>query len=204
MPVDVTWKTFHKRYYLDLVVCDRALYELKTRPDLEREHQAQTLNYMLLLGLQEGKLINFRSPSVQWRFVSTTLTPEERMKFEFRDTRFLEVSPACASMRKVLGEILSDWGAYLELALYQEAVTWFLGGESKVLGPVPLTRDGASLGNQTFALLAPDVALRMTAVADDPHHMETHLRRFMALTPLRALQWVNFNHAKIDLVTLFQ
>jgi GxxExxY protein len=204
VPVLVTWKTFHKRYYLDLVVWDGALYELKTRPNLEGEHQAQTLNYMLLLGLREGKLVNFRPPSVQWRFVSTGLTPAMRMEFEFREDRFREVSPACATMRTVLGEVLSDWGAYLELALYQEAVTWFLGGGPKLLKQVPLTRDGVLLGNQSLPMLAPDVAFRMTAVTEKPDCIEAHLRRFLAITPLRALQWINFNHAKIDLVTLLR
>lgn len=204
VPVEVSWKSFRKLYFPDLIAWDGALYELKTKPNLINEHQAQALNYMLLLGLQEGKLVNFRPPSVQWRFVSTTLTPATRMGFELCDKRFIEVSAACATMRTLLVEMLSDWGAYLELSLYHDAMIWLLGGASTVLQEVPLIRDGTLLGRQRLALLGPDAGFRMTAATESVARVEGHLRRFLALTPLRAFQWINFAHSRIYLVTLLR
>lgn len=86
--------------------------------------------------------------------------------------------------------------------VYQEALTWFLGGEEKVLQQVPLTRGGILLGRQALPSLSPDVAFRMTAATEHLDRLENHLRRFLALTPLRALQWINFNQEEIELVTL--
>lgn len=88
--------------------------------------------------------------------------------------------------------------------MFLRATTRLVACVTKVLRPVPLSRDGILLGNQTFLLLAPDVAFRMTAVTECRSNIEAHLRRSLALTPLQALQWINFNHATIDLVTLFR
>ena len=48
VPLTVSHRDFAKTYRLDLIV-DDALYELKTVNDLAGEHEAQLLNYMLLL-----------------------------------------------------------------------------------------------------------------------------------------------------------
>jgi GxxExxY protein len=71
----VLWhEDFRKRLYIDLVVDQGIIYELKTLAHLEGEHQMQLLNYLLLTGIQHGKLVNFRPSSVEYRFVSTRLT----------------------------------------------------------------------------------------------------------------------------------
>ena len=62
VPVTVTHCNFSKTYYLDLVA-DDALYELKTNTTLTGEDYAQLIHYILLLGIQRGKLPNFRSGS---------------------------------------------------------------------------------------------------------------------------------------------
>lgn len=40
--------------------------------------------------------------------------------------------------------------------------------------------------------------------ADQCKDMEMQLRRLLALTELRALQWINLNHAHIQFITLNQ
>lgn len=63
------------------------------------------------------------------------------------------------------------------------------------------------------AIYQTDLALRLrTAGFDNPQtevpltvnqpQIELHLRRFLSLTSLRALQWINFNHCVLELVTL--
>ena len=65
--IDVSYKDFHKVYYIDLLI-NNAVYELKTAQELGGEHEKQTINYLMLTGLTHAKLINLRTPSVQYRF----------------------------------------------------------------------------------------------------------------------------------------
>jgi GxxExxY protein len=204
VPVVVSWRDFRKTYYLDLVLGTTHLYELKTATNLAGEHEARTLHYLLVVGANHGKLINFRPASVQWRFVSTTLTPEECRRFTIEDTSWRELDPACVRLRQILQELLHDWGAFLELELYEEALTWFLGGEAKVAQRVEMKRDGAFLGTQKMAVHAPGVAFKLTATTENQARVEAHLRRLLAHTSLKGLQWINFNHHSIELKTLFQ
>jgi len=69
---------------------------------------------------------------------------------------------------------------------------------------VPLSRNGAKLGDQRFTTHAPGIAFRLTAFTEDQPAIENHLRRLLALTDLRALQWINLNHARIELKTLMR
>jgi GxxExxY protein len=201
VPVSVTHADFAKVYSLDLVA-DDAVYELKTAAALISEHQAQLLNYLLLLGIPRGKLINFRPPKVQGRIHATSLTPENRHRFQIDSNRWRDRSDQCVVLREMLQELLEDWGAFLDFELHTQALTHFCGGESQVIQRLPLTRDGISLGTQRFHVHFPGIAFRVTAVTESADAVETHLRRLLALTELHALQWINLNHSDIQLVTI--
>lgn len=201
IPVTVTHWDFAKKYYLDLAA-DDALYELKTDVALSSEHDAQLLNYMFLLGIPRGKLLNFRPAKVQGRILATKLTPELRRQFTIVRERWQELSPACASLHETLGELLRDWGAFLEMGLYQEALVHFLGGAGKVEHQVQLSRNAVDLGRQRMLVHAPDIAFRLTAVTEDQQYVESHIRRLLALTNLKAIQWINLNHAQIEFTTI--
>lgn len=202
VPVIVSHGEFVKRYLLDLVVENAALYDLKTVATFLGEHEAQMLNYILLVGLRRGKLLNFRSERVQGRLVATRLTPEERRRFTAAPSRWEVLTPECAMLWETILDLLADWGAFLEVSLYQEALTCFLGGESKVLRHTPVTRDGISLGNQRLHQHAAGVAFRVTAFTDGLDTHESHLRRLVAHTGLRAMQWINLCHAQATGVTI--
>jgi GxxExxY protein len=62
--VIVTHGSFCKKYYLDLVVGNGAIYELKVAARIIAEHEAQLMNYLFLLGASHGKLVNFRPVQV--------------------------------------------------------------------------------------------------------------------------------------------
>ena len=64
IPVTVTHRDFIKKYFLDLMA-DDTLYELKSDAALVGEHEAQLFNYLFLLGLPRGKLLNLRPQKVQ-------------------------------------------------------------------------------------------------------------------------------------------
>src|SRR5580698_6452788 len=80
VPVTVTHRDFSKTYRLDLVA-DNTIYELKAETNLVVEHDTQLFNYMFLLGIQRGKLLNFRPSKVQGKIIATGLTFEARRRF---------------------------------------------------------------------------------------------------------------------------
>jgi GxxExxY protein len=201
VPLTVTHRDFLKKYYLDLVV-DDALYELKTERAFIGEDEAQLFNYMFLLGIQRGKLLNFRPPKVQGKIVATGLTQEERRRFTATTERWSDLTPGCAVLRKTMLDLLQDWGAFLDVALYQEALIHFLGGASNIERRVGLHRDGLDLGGQRMFIHAPGIAFRVTAFTESQSHVESHLRRLLALTDLKAVQWINLNHSKIEYTTI--
>ena len=200
--ITVTHRDFTKHYSLDLMVADAGIYELKTAHKLVGEHDAQLLNYLFLYGSFRGKLINFRPPKVESRFVNTTLAPQQRHEFEVDTRRWQEREESDHLFRTTLLGLLEDWGSWLELALYTEAITHFIGGPGRGLQLVPLQREGISLGNQHLHLLSPETAFRLTALPEVPEEYEYQLRSLLGLSPLRTMQWVNFAHHCVEFITL--
>jgi GxxExxY protein len=201
VPMTVTHRDFSKKYYLDLVV-DDALYELKAETTFIGEDDAQLLNYMFLLGIQRGKLLNFRPPKVQGKIIATGLTQEERRRFTTVTERWSDLTPGCAVLRQTMLDLLQDWGAFLDIGLYHEALIHFFGGASNVERRVSLQRNGLDLGTQRMFVHSPCVAFRVTAFTESQSHIESHLRRLLALTDLKAVQWINLNHSRIECTTI--
>ena len=79
------YQGFAKPHYLDMLVERGVIYELKAVEALNRSHQKQLINYLLLAGLHHGKLVNFRLGSVESRFVSTRLERQDRIPFRLAD-----------------------------------------------------------------------------------------------------------------------
>jgi GxxExxY protein len=201
VPLTVTHRDFSKSYRLDLIA-NGALYELKAETTLFAEHDAQLLTYMFLLGIQRGKLLNFRPPKVQGKLVATSLTQEERRHFTEDIERWSELTPVCGTLRRTILDLLQDWGSFLEAGLYQEALIHFLGGSSNIERRVSLHRGGLDLGGQRMLMHTPGIAFRITAFTESQSHIEHHLRRLLALTDLNAIQWINLNHSKIEFTTI--
>lgn len=201
VPVTVTHQDFAKKYYLDLVA-DDALYELKADAAFTSEHEAQLLNYMFLLGIRRGKLLNLRPTKVQGKILASSLTSESRRGFSVATERWHELAPECGKLRHTLHDLLHDWGAFLEVGLYQEALIHFIGGAAKIEQRVNLGRTGIDLGGQRMLIHSPGIAFRLTAVTEGQQYVESHLRRLLALTSLKAIQWINLNHAQIEFTTI--
>ena len=202
VPVTVSHRDFAKTYRLDLVVEDAAIYELKTEVRLAADHDAQLLNYLFLHGAHHGKLVNFRPAQVESKFVNTSLTAEARRKFTVETQRWRETDQASHTLRTTVLELLEDWGAFLELPLYLEALTHFLGGEPKVARMVELRRNGVLLGYQRFNLISEDTAFRLTALTGNAEPYERQLLALLCHSPLRTLQWINVGGHRIQFVTL--
>ena len=202
VPVTAAHRDFAKTYRLDLIVADAAIYELKTEIRLAADHDAQLLNYLFLQGTHHGKLINFRPAQIDSRFVNTSLTAEARRELVVDLHRWCETDQGSKILRATLLNLLEDWGGFLELRLYMEALTYFLGGEEKVARMVGMSRNGVPLGNQRFHLVNDDTAFRLTALTEGAEHYEPQLHSLLRHSPLRTLHWINLAGHRVQLVTL--
>lgn len=203
VPVQISLRDFTKTYYLDLVVQESFIVELKAAATLTKEHDSQLLNYLLLTEMPHGKLVNLRPPAVEYRTVNAAVSAAERRLFTLTTDHWRPQTPRCKLLGEILAELLTTWGAFLDYHLYEEALIHFLGGEAKVLQQVPLTRAGFSLGAPMLTLVTDAIAFRVTALAPEGRSSyEPQLRRFLALTPLTALHWLNLHHHEAQLVTV--
>jgi GxxExxY protein len=200
--VRVGYRDFSKDYYLDLLVERGMIYELKATQSLGSAHQNQLINYLLLTGINHGKLVNFRSASVESRFVSTRLNREERMTFKLDETCWQPDANDCQRLRDVLFEILQDWGAFLDVNLYREALMHFLAGSDTGIQAVNIEVNGRIVGSQKMCLLNPETAWHLSAARVHLQSYETHITRLLRHTQLRKIHWINFNQRSITLKTL--
>lgn len=199
--VRVMHQDFVKLYFLDLVVEHGAIYELKTAESLAPMHQNQLINYLFLTGLHHGKLVNFRSASVESRFISTRLNREDRMKFHLDESGWQRCDGS-ERLTTILNSILRDWGAFLDMNLYREALLHLYGGPDSGYCPVAIEVDGRTVGFQKMCLLDPEHAWHLSAVKTSLLSHESHIRRLMRHTRLQSLFWINLNQNKITLKTL--
>jgi hypothetical protein len=188
---------------MDLLLNSAVLYELKTVQALSGEHHKQALNYLLLTGMHHGKLINMRPPSVESRFVSTNITPAKRYEISFDETEWQDLDEDSVSLKRLMVDLLNDWGAFLSTDLFYDAVIHFRGGEENVVKEIEVVEDGRLIGTQKKHLLNPQTAFNISAVTRNERQHAEHLRRMIRHTNLKAVQWVNFNHDLIAFRTLF-
>ena len=66
IPIKVMYKeTSVGEYVADIHVEEKVIVELKTVKNLDRNHEAQLLNYLKATGIQVGLLVNFKNPKVE-------------------------------------------------------------------------------------------------------------------------------------------
>ncbi len=198
VPVTVNYGEFSKTYRLDLVA-DGAVYELKTVSQLIGEHDAQVLNYAMLLDVLCIKLLNFRNARVEGKLRLSAISKEVRYACTFDTQRWQSVSSKCEQLKRNLVAIVAEFGAFLDARLYTEALCFLCAATDARL---TMTCDGLVLGTHPVNLLGEKVAFCVTSFTDALDHQQTHLKRLLGCLPLKAMQWINFNHAEIELVTL--
>jgi hypothetical protein len=152
--------------------------------------------------MSHGLLINLRQRRVKHEFVSTTLTLDERRRFNVSVKGWREVNEQSRSLREMLVELLHDWGAFLQVSLYREALIHFLGGEPLVLRKINVYDGDTQIGVNEVCLLADDTILAVTALTKSRSAMRSHLQRFLRHTKMNFMQWINLNHHDIEFVTL--
>lgn len=186
-PIELTHKTFSKTLKLDLVVSCKAVYELKTVSALNSNHVAQVLTYLYLLDLPRGKLINFRSATVESQFVNAPIPREQRCGFTVSDEGFRGGD----TLSRLVVDLVRDWGTSLSVSLYHQALVQLLGGQESVQRMLPLTRDGQHLANQRLHLVDNHAAFEVTAFAQRDSSYADQLQRLLNMSPLRCFHWFN-------------
>jgi GxxExxY protein len=200
--IRVTHETFSKDYFIDPLLGHGMMVEAKTVDRLTQAHRAQALNYLLLTGMKHGRLINLRPERVQHEYVSTRLDGEARRRFSVADCGWRELDVRSAWLKRKFLELLQDWGAFLEISLYREAIVHFLGGQDVAYPETEIFDGPQILGCQRVCLLTPDAAFSCTAMTRDKDKMTKHLSRLLAHTRLRFVQWVNLNRACVEFSTI--
>jgi len=200
--IRVTHQTFSKDYLIDLLFCHGFVFEGKAAERLAATHRGQSLNYLLLAGLKHGRLVNFRSQRVQHEFVSTTLTPQERRRFRAEESEWVDLDAESRQLKMKVIELLEDWGAFLDVNLYREALVHFQGGPAKVCQAVQVFSGERQLGFQPLNLLNEFTAFAITSKARGAGAMRHHLERLLHHTRLTAIQWINMNRHVIEFTTL--
>ena len=198
VPVTVSFRTFSKVYYLDLVVAAQAIYELKTVARLTSDHAAQLMNYLLMLDCSRGKLVNFRPYSVVSRFINTPLTSAQRHDFRVNSRDW----HADGILRDWIVEMVQDWGTALELPLYHQAIVHLLGGDAIVTKQLPMARNDLALGNQRFHLLDSHHAFRLTAFNDSAPNYANDIKRLLNHSSLKAIHWINIAQQQVTFTTI--
>ncbi|VGO18776.1 GxxExxY protein [Pontiella sulfatireligans] len=200
--IQVSHKDYCKSYFADLLVESGIVYEAKTVEAFHESHRKQLLHYLMLLGLFHGTLLNFRSQSLQHEFVSTRLTPEKRKQFTIIDSEWELLDSRTQNLQETLLDLLGEWGAFLDTALYTDAVAHFLGGSDRILSPVEVIHRGKVLGVQRVHMLSKGTAYKITAATKNINIYKKDLLRFLAHTHLKSVQWINLNHHNIEFRTL--
>ncbi|HBJ36942.1 MAG TPA: hypothetical protein DDZ51_19730 [Planctomycetaceae bacterium] len=198
--VEVVHQTFRKTFFADVIASRSGLFEFKAAEAIHSRHRAQTTQYLLLFGLHHAKIINVRPEAVEHEFVNILSNLNELRKPRILDASLLLESPGAGNLREILLSLIHDWGAGLDLALYEEAIIHFLGGESAVLYKVPVTGTGGKLAEQQMRLVAPDAAFRLTAFSPgSPSYTKfrTHAQRLLDHTPLNFIQWINIHQTEL-------
>ncbi len=203
VPIRVSFGAFSKIYFIDLLAGGAAPFELKAVANLTGRHRAQLINYLLLTELPHGKLVNLRPDAVQHRFVNSKLTRADRLKFEVEATDWDDSRARPRELQRWLIAAISDWGTGLDLQLYEEACSHFLGGEENVLGKSEIIVGDRCLGEQQIRLVEPNAALKVTILESDLLPMfEDHARRFLDHSSLSAIHWISITLRQVRLATI--
>ena len=198
VPIELSFREFSTRLFMDLVVERRVIYELKTVSELLPAHESQLLSYLFLNNATHGKLINFRNRSVQSKFINSSWTTEERKNFETNLTEYCGELGLVELMR----ELIADWGTGLNAGLYRRALLQCWGEEVETEQLLPMTSAGHQIGRQRFHLLNADTALSVTTFKEPAKDSFTALKKLLAASPLKRIQWLNITHGKVAVSTI--
>ncbi len=183
--IELAHGRFYKNLFIDALIESGSIYELKATRVISAPHRVQTLNYLFLTGIQHGKIINFRPPSVEYEFVSTSLTQTERVNISICDKDWNSNSPAAQKLKAVTCDLLKDWGAFLDTDLYKEVLCTLCSTGADIIQPVEIKSGSTVLGKQNIPLITPYETFCISSIRNRISTYQTHLQRFLKHTVLK-------------------
>ena len=192
--VQATHGTFAKSYFIDLLLDGSTIVEVKTSRVLTLAHRGQGINYLLLAGTRHGSLVNFRGAKAEREFLSTSLSPADRQKFDTHAKNW-PGDALHASLFKHVEALCADLGLGLDVSLYREALVSLLNLPQVA---VAILSGSAVAGHHEMTMLSPETALVVTSrpKLDD---YRRHLTRLLSHTTLSGLTWINLALGQIHL-----
>ncbi len=194
--VRVRHSDFIKDYRIDLVMKRRAIVEGKTVDRIIAAHRGQTANYLMLLDIRFGSLVNFHGPSARREFVTALQDLRERRRFE--------ISSVCwprdeqhQRLQDIANSFCRDIGLSLDAPLYRSAFTFLLGGLAASPVKVPVYSENIILGYHLMHLITPERGLAVTCL-EKPAPMRTTLHKLLRHTRLKAISWINLKHHELQ------
>ncbi|MEM9586599.1 MAG: GxxExxY protein [Planctomycetota bacterium] len=200
VPVDVTFESFQKTYYLDMVADDCCILEWKAADSLCDQHRGQLLNYLYLTGALSGKLVNTRPERIEHEFVNASVSAEERHTFRVDRPSSSQSSGSRRIWMDCFLDALADWGTGLSLSLYEEAIEHF---SSARVEKRPILSGDTKLGSQSIRVLPDNTAIKVTSLPE--RAMNTfgqHARRLLLHTNVSAVRWINIRHHAVTCQTI--
>ncbi|MEX0612629.1 MAG: GxxExxY protein [Pirellulales bacterium] len=204
LPVIVMSGTFSKSYFLDLVINECVPYEMKAVEKIHRNHRNQTLNYLMLTGLAHAKILNMRSSSMEYEFVSTTVTPADRYEFKCDFDCWRDLDADSNWLKDAVHKLIDEWGLFLDVTLFYDAIEHLRGGRENVVQPIEIARGSQVVGRQLAHLINSRTGFKITAITKDIPQFEKRLAKFLSSTSLHAVQWINFNRHNVCFKTLLR
>ena len=98
----------------------------------------RTLNYLLLTGMNHAKIINFGNTSVESRFISSSLTPDERHNITFEDKKWINTDNDSKWLKELIISLVNEWGAFLSVQLFYDAIAFFRNGKENIVKPLEI------------------------------------------------------------------
>jgi len=204
VPIVVSFENFIKKFYIDILINNTIIYELKSVNSINNEHKRQALNYLLLAGINHGKIINFGTTSIEFEFISTSLTQDSRYNVSLRTDKWINTDIDSKWLKELTINLLKEWGTFLGVQLFYDAILFFRGGKENVVRSIKITCDDLVVGTQNFYLLNNHTAFNLSAMTKDKRFYRKHLEQFLTHTSLDTIQWINFNHHNIEFETIIK
>ncbi len=199
VPITVALNEFSKTYYIDALINDSVILELKATSGIAKQDRVQAINYLLLTNLKHGKIINFGSSSVEDEFVSTKLSFKNR-KVESFDV--INSNNLVEEIVEIVKSIIDDWGMFLSLELYKEAIFFFLGSKKQLLRNVDIIINKQVIAQQKMYLLDDETAIHISCIKKDFDYYRKHIYKLIKHTNLSQAVWINFNNKKVLIETI--
>jgi len=200
--IDVTFQDFRKLYFMDIVVSNGGVFELKAVEKLNANHRSQLLNYLLLCEMAHGKLINFGSERVEHEFVNTSWTLAERRNFSVDAEEWTATDGFGQSEKSLVCDMLRDWGTGLHCTLYNDALSHFLGGQDGYLKKVDVFHNGKCVAHQVIPCCGISTTLHLTTFQSENTWYQHQLMRLIQTTRIESAQWINIARKNITFKTL--